>query len=282
MRVYTLSEVADLAADRLHLFDGKEPDLVPTGIGPVDEQIVGLEGGEMGILAMGTGIGKSSMALMAAMGVSHDVGMVQAEDLETTVGSRALSRLSGISTRKMRRGGVSMSPDELMALSRAQEALRGLSNVKMTFPPRRTLEGLREASRALLDEGVEMLWLDYLQKFGGTGLDRRAEVGAILNGFQEVLEEYRVPGMILSQFKRRQERTKKGEVIEPALSDLFESSYIEIFCRLAVLGWTDEADERMIRLKMAKSTHGGQGTRFSYRRDGSGSLRRVDWTDAEF
>jgi replicative DNA helicase len=135
---------------------------------------------------------------------------------------------------------------------------------------------MREAVRALIDEGAEFLWLDYLQKFRGLTGDRRNEVGATLTYFQEECQEGGVPGIALSQFRRRDMHRP------PMLSDMKESGDIENECRLAVLAWRDSEDTALVNCRIAKSAYGAGGLRFQYRRTNIGTLEEVTHDNIEF
>ncbi len=276
MRVFTLGEVVGEAVESLNVFGGGRTDIVETGIGPIDRDLGGLFGDEVGILATDTGIGKTSMMLTAAMTSPAVHGIVSAEDGLRALGSRALASESGVSSQRMRRPEKFLRDRDMDVLRVAYDSLRERDNVLLVFPPRKTPEGLREASEALLAEGAEMLWLDYIQKFRGSGLDRRNEVGSTFTLFGEVCREGDVPGMALSQYKRR------DIAREPRLGDLKESGDLENECRLCIVGWEDHENPRLVNFRVAKSSYGAKGKRFQYRRDDSGTLREMTYDDSDY
>ena len=275
-QVLSLRDVVGVATQAFQLFGGGRSDIRSTGLGPVDRAIGGLFPGAVGVVAADTGVGKTSLALHAAMASPHVVGIVSAEDGPDVLGSRALAMHSRIDALSMRRPKERLSENDITHLESSARMLGEREDLLFSFPAKKSHKGMRDAVRALIDAGVEFVWLDYLQKFRGLTGDRRNEVGATLTYFQEECQEGGVPGLALSQFRRR-DMTRP-----PMLGDMKESGDIENECRLAVLAWCDVADTALVNCRIAKSAYGAGGLRFQYRRTNIGTLEEVTHDNVEF
>lgn len=136
-------------------------------------------------------------------------------------------------------------------------------------------EDIELAMERLAEKGVRMVWLDYVQKVKNGGNDRRAEVGAVFTEFQSLCARYNMAGMVISQVSRLADDTKR-----PTMKNLKESGDLENEARLVIMIWQDAKWGQIVNGVIEKSTYGGQGREFAYRRNHNGVLEpieRGDW-----
>ena len=266
MEVWNLSGSADEAIKRFRTFEEGEPDLIKTGIKPVDASIGGLFPGSCGVVGMATGVGKSSLMLASALSSSESVGIISCEDTPVVVGSRALDWASGVNSRKLRTKHLSDQDKADIAVGRDR---LDSTNVLVTYAIGAPVKTILDCVNALAEAGCRLIWLDYLQKVRGVMEDRRNEVSTIYTQFQYACAQNDCAGMVISQFSR-QDPTK-----EPQIYWLKESGDIENEARLIILGNRSAEDADTVYCRVAKSTFGGENIRFSYKRDSAGILREV-------
>lgn len=266
--VLSLEESAGEAAKILHIFDDGKPDLIPTGVGPVDRLVGGLFPGAAGILAAATGVGKSSLILAAALSNRYPVGVVSTEDTPDVWGSRALAWASGVNSLRIRT--KSFTDKERGALLAGRTKLSTVKNVRVAYEIGSTIDEVCDAIKGLADAGCRMVWVDYLQKIRGISDDRRNEVSIAYTAIQRVCDRNNVSAMVVSQFSRQPDPSR-----EPQIWWLKESGDLENEARIIILGKRDSQNQNLLHFRLAKSTVGGDGLRFQYLRDGSGTLREV-------
>jgi len=272
LRVYTLKETVVEAAETLRLFSDEPALYYPTGLAPIDDTLGGLFPGQIAILAADTGVGKSRLVLGACIASPTPSGILCFEDGPETMGARALAGCAKVDSRRMLRKHLDpLYPQEVGAI---EQAFRDFpeDNIRVVFPKSRNLDGLRKGVEALCASGSKVIWFDYIQKLGGSGMDRRGEIDTFFRTFHESCDEAGVAGIVISQFKRREPR-KGGSLPEPQLNDLKESGDLENAARFVVLCWADES-MGTVNARVAKSTFGG-GRRYYYRTAPSGMLEEI-------
>lgn len=250
-----------------------QPELIPTGLGPIDRELGGLGPGACGILAGATGLGKSSAVLAAMLNSTVKVGAVSLEDGPDVVGSRLLSALSGINSLRIRR--KDLAPADLKMLQLMAKS-NELNHMYFSYPTAGRLDRVCSEIKELCAEGCRMIWVDYLQKIRGHGKgDRRNEVAETFTRIQEAIAEGGAAGMLVSQFRRPGVDMKTGKSRPVGIHHLKESGDLENEARIIVLMQEQDSPDQgqRIRFKLAKSTYGGQFVRFDMVRDPSGTLR---------
>lgn len=265
------------AVDTFFLDRDGQPELVPTGLVPLDRELGGLGPGACGILAGATGLGKSSAVLAAMLASSVKVGCVSLEDGPDVVGSRLLSALSGINSLRIRRKDLTTA--ELKYLNNQAKSSE-LDHMYFSYPTAGRLDRVCAEIKDLTDLGCKMIWVDYLQKIRGHGKgDRRNEVAETFTRIQEAIAEGGAAGMLVSQFRRPGVDLKTGKTRPVGIHHLKESGDLENEARIIVLMQEQDSPDsgQRIRFKLSKSTYGGQFVRFDMVRDPSGTLRDAEW-----
>lgn len=200
-----------------------------TGFVDLDQQLTGLHGGELIVLAARPGIGKTSLAMNIALHVaSREQRAVAVFSLEMP-GIQLLTRLLATQARidmKKLRGGRLSPADE----ARIQQAANELFGLKFFIDDSGALSSfdLRAKARRLKlrEPTLGLVVIDYLQLMHQKGRveSRQLEVAELSRALKQLAKELDVPIIALSQLNRKVEERSSGK---PMLSDLRESGAIE-------------------------------------------------------
>lgn len=204
---------------------------VPTGFWALDRCLGGLQKSDLIIAAGRPGMGKTSFALNLAHNAmlrrrSH-VAVFSCEMSKKQLYLRLLSMYTGIDSQRLRNGQLEdgewdvivPASDKLSEMPLWIDDTGGIS-----------LTSLRSKARRLhIDQGLDLIIVDYLQLMQATMNGKRIEprlreVEEISKGLKEMAKELNVPVLALAQLSRAvEQRTSKV----PQLSDLRESGSIE-------------------------------------------------------
>lgn len=275
-KVYSLADSADQAVETFKVFSDERPVLVPTGIRTVDNAIGGLGPGTGLIIAAATGVGKSSLALHAALNNAQDgvpTGIISLEDGPDVLGCRVLAWASGVSSLDIRKG--TLTPKDIQAVQEGYEVLQGMEWPSIAYCVGRPIDDVEEAMRALCRAGCKCIWVDYIQKVRGGSQDRRNEVASTFTRLQRVAFDHGVVPMFVSQLSRSPDPGRP-----PTIHMLKESGDLENEARVILLLWGDLKEPRRLYLQVGKSTFGGDFTKTVFTRDRSGHL--VEMRDDEY
>lgn len=261
--------LADCAREATDLFGthGSKPELLPTGISQVDEVLGGLLPGSTAVVGARHRVGKSSLALQAAMaataaGCTH--GILTLEDPPALWGVRALAYRAGVPALDLMRG--SLSPQEVV---RVQEAQGYLSTLPV---PVRSGVGVRGPAltatlEELADAGCRVVHVDYAQKWGA-GTEPRHSIIQSMRACQAVAVARRMALMVYSQLTPRIKDYQ--EIVEPEDTWMRECGDLAREARLVVLYWLEGG---LVYGKIASATYGDvAGKRWALRRERSGLL----------
>lgn len=264
-----LYDVAVKATRTFRSFEEGAPELIKLGIPAVDTTIGGVGPGTLVVVALPTGVGKSSTALHMLLHSPDRGGYCSMEDPEDLFGARLLAAYSGVSSLRIRRKDLDEHDlrslrDGMDQLARRDE--EGRSPV-LDFLIGKSIVEVEKAVERQAAAGCRFGILDYLQKLRGVSEDRRSEVGAVMGRYQGACYEHGMAAIMLSQFSR----LDPGQ--RPRLRHLKESGDIENEARVVILGWQDPKQARLIRFCLEKSTYGGAGLEWCMHYDSSGTLR---------
>ena len=215
--------------DELSAGDNKIPGLT-TGLVDLDRNILGMNPGELIILAARPGMGKTSMALNiglnAAKASNKTVAIFSLEMSKEQIATRLLSGEALVSSQKLMTGQLSREEwDRIIAASR----IVAKTDIKIDDNPMLTVSEMNAQCRRLNNLGLVII--DYLQLMQSSGSGRsysnesRTQVVSDISRMLKIMaKDLNVPVICLSQLSRANEsRTEK----RPMLSDLRESGSIE-------------------------------------------------------
>lgn len=216
------------ALDRMRASAGGVTGL-STGYIDLDQQLTGLHGGELIVLAARPGIGKTSLAmnfaLHAARVEKRAVAVFSLEMPSTQLAQRLLAQAARVDMRKLRSGRLTQHD-----MDRLSESANELFNCPLYIDDSGALSSfdLRAKARRLKqrDDSLGLIVIDYLQLMHQKGQveSRQLEVAEISRALKQLAKELSVPIVALSQLNRKVEERKGGK---PMLSDLRESGAIE-------------------------------------------------------
>ena len=266
---------------------------VSTGFSDIDRMLLGMQAGDLIVLAARPSMGKTSLALNiaenVALGARHQaprsVAVFSLEMSAESLVRRMICCHARVSAQELSSGRV--SPPEHVQLTGAADVLR---NAPIYVDDTAGLEAMdlrARARRLKRKHGVEFIVVDYLQlmnfsKFAAEG--RQRETAAISQALKGMAKELKVPVLVLSQLSRAPETREKNAV--PKLSDLRDSGAIEQDADVVMLlrrpckykDDKDAGDLRLSILDIAKHRNGPTGevrlnfeeryTRFENRAEG--------------
>lgn len=280
-RIGDISNLADstydvmLAFDEAHKNKGKITG-VSTGIYGIDSRTNGFKPGNLVILAAGTSVGKSSLAMNIveyAAKQGKKCAVFSLEMSKTEIASRMVCSISGVPSKRATDG--LLSEDDwpkinlaINAISKLQIYVDDSSNLTSAdvLARCRRLAARRDKNG---ESGLDFIVIDYLQLMAPNDSNkndsRQQQVAAITRNLKIMAKELRVPIMALSQLSREAAKRKEKEGREPILADLRESGAIEQDADIVMfLHRPDDADQeddpvRDVELIIAKNRNGPLG-----------------------
>ena len=230
---------------------------VPTGFADLDDALAGMQKSNLLILAARPGVGKTSLALNIAQNVSvkdkRPVGFFSLEMSREELVDRLLVGQADIDAWKLKTG--KLSEDDFTKLSNAMGELAEAPLFIDDTPALSILEMRTKARRLQVEQGIDLLVVDYLQLARSRQLENRVqEVSEISQGLKNLARELKVPVLALSQLSRAVE-TRGGK--KPQLADLRESGSIEQDADVVMFLWReDEENVENIMLDISKHRNG--------------------------
>jgi len=179
-------------------------------------------------------VGKTSFALDIARHVAvkakKSVGIFSLEMSKEQLVDRLICSQGGVGLWKMRTGKLSENTDDFPKIGQAMSELSESRIYIDDFANTNVMELRTKARRLQMEQGLDMIIIDYLQLMEGTGKksssdNRVQEISEISRALKGVARELDVPVLALSQLSRAVEQ--QGGAAIPKLSHLRESGSIE-------------------------------------------------------
>jgi len=271
LEIFTAATSAREAAETFRTFKEGKPNLIPTGFPVVDAKIGGLFPGSPGILGALTGVGKTSLALGAAVRNAEcgvPTGYISLEDTPDILGSRLWAYASGVDSMKIRR--KELDDDDVAALKTGKKRLSKQQNLSLSYPISQPINVILDHMKAHAQEyGAKMIIVDYLQKIRDDRIqERRNQVSGAFAQLHRVAAELNTALLLVSQVSRQSDPTKPLSIHAQK-----ESGDLENEARLILLAYRPSAaDTDRVTVRIAKSTFGGGGTTFDFERGRNGWL----------
>ena len=226
-----ISEIVREVYDNLDRIaqEGERLPGIPTGLTDLDNRILGLNKGELILIASRPGMGKTSIAmnivLHAAKTTGKPVAVFSLEMSRQQLVSRLLASEARIDNQKLLTGKI--SAEEWRKVVTAAAAV---SATKILIDDNPTLSVADMNAQCRRVDGLALVVVDYLQLMQSAGgkqnsSDNRQQIVADMSRMLKIMaKELEVPVLCLSQLSRANEaRADK----RPQLSDLRESGAIE-------------------------------------------------------
>jgi replicative DNA helicase len=241
---------------------------VTSGFLDIDEQLSGLQRGDLIVLAARPSMGKTALALNMAQNASImgkvTVGVFSLEMGRQQLVDRMLCTQGLVDATKMRSGNL--DSEDWERLLEASEVLRR-AGLHIDDTPALTLSELRIRARRLASQEADLglIVVDYLQlmQADDRGVSRTEQVSEMSRGLKALAKDLNVPVIALSQLNRSVE-TRADK--RPLLSDLRESGAIEQDADVIMFIYRDEyynkdsAEKGIAEVIIAKQRNGPVGT----------------------
>ncbi len=198
-----------------------------SGFKDLDSLLGGFQKSDLIILAARPSVGKTSLALdflrTAAVVEKKKVVLFSLEMSNTQLVDRLLGMQAMVPFWDIRTGN--MNDEKFVKLADAMGQLAD-ANIYIDDKPGQSIVEVRTKARRLaLEQGVDLIVVDYLQLMHAFSRDNRVlEVQEISQGLKNIARELDVPVIALSQLSRAIEQRNTRR---PQLSDLRESGSIE-------------------------------------------------------
>ncbi|CAN5383615.1 replicative DNA helicase [soil metagenome] len=202
---------------------------IRTGYRDLDNMTAGLQRSDLIILAARPAMGKTTLVTNLAYNVAtiakQPVLFFSLEMSKEQLVDRMLADASGVDAWNIRTGNL--SDDDFSKLSEAMGEMAEAPIFIDDTPGMTVLEIRTKARRAMHEQPLGLIIVDYLQLMQGSGRgdgNRVQEVSEISRGLKLVARELNVPVIALSQLSRSVE-SRSPQI--PQLADLRESGSIE-------------------------------------------------------
>jgi replicative DNA helicase len=230
---------------------------VPTGFKDLDEALAGMQRSNLLVLAARPGIGKTSLALTIAQTVAvknkRPVGFFSLEMSKEELVDRLLVAQADIDAWKLKTG--KLGEEDFTKLSNAMGELAEAPLFIDDTPALSILEMRTKARRLQVENGIDLLIVDYLQLARSRRLENRVqEVSEISQGLKNLARELKLPVLAISQLSRAVEQRGGNK---PQLADLRESGSIEQDADVVMFLWREDNDNlENVVLDIAKHRNG--------------------------
>jgi replicative DNA helicase len=199
-----------------------------TGWPTLDEMTSGLQPSDLIVVAARPGMGKTSFALNIAQHAAREgrrVGVFSLEMSREQLFLRLLTGQARVDAHRLRTGRLGR--EEWDRLSHAIGDLAGIPLFIDDTAGAGVLEMRAKSRRLKMEQGLDLLIIDYLQLMRGRGRfeNRNQEISEISRSLKELAKELNLPVIAISQLSRAPEQ--RGSDRRPQLSDLRESGAIE-------------------------------------------------------
>lgn len=231
---------------------------VPTGFKDLDDALAGMQKSNLLILASRPGVGKTALSLGIAQNLAvkykRPVGFFSLEMSKEELVDRLLVAQADIDAWKLKTG--KLGEEDFTKLSNAMGELAEAPLYIDDTPALSILEMRTKARRLQVENGIDLLVVDYLQLARSRRLENRVqEVSEISQGLKNLARELKIPILALSQLNRAVE-TRGGQK-RPQLADLRESGSIEQDSDVVMFIWReDEENLENVVLDIAKHRNG--------------------------
>lgn len=200
---------------------------ISTGFRELDVLLGGFQKSDLIIVAARPSVGKTSLALdmmrHATLLEKKNVAFFSLEMSNMQIMDRLLGMQSGIPFWEIRTN--KLTEEKVVKLANTMGELAD-ANLFVDDMAGQHINQIRTKARRLaLEQGVDMIVVDYLQLMHGNSRESRTlEVGEVSQGLKNLAKELNIPVVALSQLSRAIEQRQSRR---PQLSDLRESGSIE-------------------------------------------------------
>ena len=212
-----------------------------TGYPRLDEKLLGMQPGQLIVLAARPAMGKTSLALNIAVSSCMQSGLPVAifslEMLATELSMRILTGRAKVDSKRVRT--KNFYDTDLRSLARATQELSSLP-IYINDSGNTTILDIQSQCRKIkAEQGLGLIVIDYLQLMGSVNknLQREQQIAEISRGLKTMAKELGCPVIALSQLNRGVESRPDKR---PTTADLRESGAIEQDADIVMFVYRDE------------------------------------------
>jgi replicative DNA helicase len=233
---------------------------ITTGLKKLDRAIGGLQAPDLYVIGARPAMGKTAVVINLMLNNECPVGFFSTEQPMEQIGLRVLSNQSGVSARDLR--STQLKEDDWPKLN---QAVKRASKKKIFIHDRPSItigELMREARRMKYNYGIQVLYVDYIQRIKSPKAEsRRLEVAEVVTGLKTLARELNIPVVALAQVSRKVDERKDKR---PHMGNLLESGVIEQEADVVILLYRDEVynedgNKGVIEFLIDKNRHGPIG-----------------------
>ncbi|MGZ3787045.1 MAG: replicative DNA helicase [Bacteriovorax sp.] len=212
-----------------------------TGYPRLDEKLLGMQPGQLIVLAARPAMGKTSLALNIAVSSCLQSGLPVAifslEMLATELSMRILTGRAKVDSKRVRT--KNFLDTDLRSLARATQELSSLP-IFINDSGNTTILDIQSQCRKIkAEQGLGLIVIDYLQLMGSVNknIQREQQIAEISRGLKTMAKELGCPVIALSQLNRGVESRPDKR---PTTADLRESGAIEQDADIVMFVYRDE------------------------------------------
>ncbi len=240
---------------------------LPTGFIGLDKKLLGMQPGQLIVLAARPGVGKT------ALGLNIGLNAVKATGLPTVIFS--LEMLGGELSKRLLASEACVDSERIRTknfldtdLKNIAQATNVIGNVPLYINDSADINLLdmkSQCRKIKLEQGLGLIIIDYLQLMQGHNKtqSREQQISEISRGLKNLAKELECPIIAMSQLNRAVEARPDKR---PLISDLRESGSIEQDADIVLLIYRDEMynpdtkDKGIAEILVAKNRAGERGT----------------------
>jgi replicative DNA helicase len=231
---------------------------LPTGYSDIDSKLLGLQPGNLCIIAARPSVGKSTLAQNIAEHVAiRDGGAVAFFSLEMSrheLTDRMVSSLGRVNLKALRTGDIAEEDwpritSAISLLAAAPLFLDETGGIDLHTLATRCRRHKRQ-------HGLGLVIVDYLQLMRARGENRNQEISQLSAGLKRIAKDLSVPVIALSQLNR--ESTKRPDK-RPTLADIRDSGAVEQDADIVLMLHRDEEHKGIAEVNIAKNRNGETG-----------------------
>lgn len=211
-----------------------------TGLVDLDRITMGLQRGQLIIVAGRPSMGKTSLAVGFARHQSKKgarVGFASLEDVEERIATKLLSQETRVPHQRLALGRVTQN--ERPKVREAMERL-GAAPLYIDDAGGQTVQQICVSARRLaVKSGLDALYVDYLHLLTSAGVNesRNFEIGKISKALKALAKSLDIPVILLAQLSRGPERRADRR---PELADLRDSGEVEQDADMVIFTYRQE------------------------------------------
>ncbi|MBR4893438.1 MAG: replicative DNA helicase [Clostridia bacterium] len=214
---------------------------ISTGYKYLDSKILGMQPGNLILIAARPGMGKSSFAANIAQNVAIRQNIPTAiftlEMSKEELANRIICSEAKIDNKKIK--SADLSEQDILKYIDAMDPVASAPLYIDDTPSISYTELRAKCKRLKLEKNLGLVVVDYLQLMSGTSREsRQQEISEISRNLKLIAKELSIPVIALSQLSRAVEQRKDDH--RPMLSDLRESGAIEQDADIVMFLYRDE------------------------------------------